>query len=386
MYAVRSRKFFLPRLQPSGPSLLLATALPALAALALACSADDGRSDPERSGGNGGSSSTGSTSGLGATGNGLAQSGTGSEGNGICEMYEAVSAPKPPAILILLDQSGSMKESASGGGSRWAAATSSLREATESLQSQAKFGLVGYPPQPVVNDTVFSQTCTAELYVAPQLEAAPAIDGAIYSGVPEKGHTPIRAALEAAHSELLKPAYAEDAKYVILMTDGMPNCKPGATDLWNVDDQIASVVASLYADGITTFVVGYDIADKEPQWSPPNDWHVAVDLADAMAQAGGTGQHRAVSSGAQFIEVLTDITNSVAPCSFELNAAPRGGASYVRVTIDDTDYALEDADGWTLEGDRTIALREDGAACQLLRDGGTHNIQIQVECEPVVVR
>lgn len=363
-----------------------------LVAAGAACSGgDEGRSTGNLTGGDGGTSTgsvpgNGSGSGSGSGGFGLASSGDGGSNNGICENYEAVSAPRPPAILLLLDQSGSMNETATGGGTRWDAATNSIREATAALQDQAKFGLIGYPLQPVVDDTVVAQTCSAEVYVTPELGAASAIDGAIYGAVPTKGHTPIRSALLAARDELTKPAYADDPKYVILVTDGMPNCKPGASELWHVDNEIASVVQSLRSDGITTFVVGYDIADKPGQWSPPNDTYYAVDLADAMAQAGGTGQHRPVSSGAEFIEVLTDITHSVAPCSFELNEAPRGGAQYVRVTIDGTDYALNDPDGWTLEGDRIVALKEDGAACQLLRDGGTHNVQIQVECEPVVVR
>ena len=74
----------------------------------------------------------------------------------------------------------------------------------------------------------------------------------------------------------------------------------------------------------------------------------------------------------------------MAPCSFELDAAPRGGAEYVRVTVDGVDYALGDANGWDMVGESTVALRESGTACEKIREGKA--ITIKVECVPVVVK
>lgn len=58
----------------------------------------------------------------------------------------------------------------------------------------------------------------------------------------------------------------------------------------------------------------------------------------------------------------------------------------MRASIDGTAYALNDADGWILEGDKTVTFQEGGAACNELRDGDEHDISIQVECQPVQVK
>lgn len=313
---------------------------------------------------------------------------TGGNGNGICDTYQATSKPNPPTILILLDQSGSMKEG-EGGTTRWAAATSSVSDAVKSLDGVANFGLIGFPTHVISSDQDASQTCNAHLKSAPAPNNGDALAATINLTTPTIGHTPVRAALNLAKVELAKPEYADTARYVVLVTDGLPNCKNiapthlGTSGFANYEDP-SDAVTALKNDGVTTFVVGYSIAGLS-QWSEGVE-HVAVTYANNMAAAGGTGMHHAVSTGAQLEAVLNDITAQVAPCSFELDEAPRGGPSYVRVSIDGVDYALGDANGWDLEGDKTVALREDGAACGVLRDGGEHSIQIQVECQPVVVR
>jgi hypothetical protein len=362
--------------------------------LLIACSA--GSPDGDGTGdGDGDGDGTGSTgSGTGGSGNGDGDGdgdidpgqagGSGGSDGKICQSFEVTSEPKPPVILILLDQSGSMKDPVEET-TRWAAATSSLFEATAALEVDAQFGLIGFPRHVVLDDTDDAQTCSADLYVNPALSSAAAIEGAIKIETPTKGHTPVRAALTLARTELNQPVYQGENRYVILVTDGLPNCAPGATERWHIDYTVPDLVAQLAADGIRTFVVGYDIAALAGQWSPPNDTYYAHELADAMAQAGGTEMHRPVSSGEEFINVLTDITQSVAPCAFELAAAPQGGPEYVRVTVDDIDYPFDDPSGWYLEWETTVSFPEDGAVCALLRDRTPHNIKIQVECEVVVV-
>lgn len=371
-----------------------------LLAVTSACSSsDDGRAADSRGGGASEGAGGANGAGTGAVpGGGLLQPGVGSTDgaggdSGICQKYTAVSEAKPPTLLILLDQSGSMKtvvgkDDSGQDVTRWAAATKSVEEAAVVLQDQAKLGLIGFPTHQISSDADASQSCNAKLYVAPALHAAGALASGVNPAVPTMGHTPTRAALNLALSELSKPEYADDARYVVLVTDGLPNCKgilPTSSGGYfaNYEDP-SDAVTALKDAGIMTFVVGYDIENLK-EYSEGVE-HSAKTYANNMAVAGGTGYQRPVSSGAELLSELTEITRSVAPCSFELDAAPRGGEAYVRVSIDETDYAVGDADGWDLEGTRTIALREDGAACKKLRDGGTHSVDIVVECEPVIVK
>lgn len=305
----------------------------------------------------------------------------------ICEIYEATSEPTAPTVLILLDQSGSMK-AVEGSTTRWDAATSSVIDAVTALDGVANFGLIGFPTHVITSDSDASQTCNAELKSAPAPGNGPALAATIDTAAPQMGHTPVRAALQLAREELSKAAYADTNRYVVLVTDGLPNCKgiaPTSTTtsgFANYEDP-SDAVTELTNDGVTTFVVGYGITGLS-EWSEGSE-HFAETYADNMAEAGGTGAHRSVSSGAELEQVLSDITREVAPCEFQLSSAPRGGAEYVRVTIDDTDYAMGDADGWTLVDGTTVSLSESGAACQTLRDGQEHSIHIQVECQPVEV-
>lgn len=364
----------------------------ALALSSLACSPSGGGGSASGSGaasgdeGNGGNGSGATGSG---TGGGLDVGANGGSGNGnICEDYVAESQAKPPVILILLDQSGSMKE-AEGATTRWDAATHSVKDASANLEARAEFGLIGFPTHLITSDADASQSCNAELKVVPGLNQGGAIATSINPAVPQMGHTPVRAALELAHEELSKPAYADKSRYVVLVTDGLPNCKgidptsSASSGFANYEDP-SDAVTTLKDAGVTTFVIGYAIEGLS-QWSEGME-HVAVTYADNMAEAGGTVAHHPVSSGPELEEVLSEIIGQVAPCSFELDDAPRGGPTFVRVTVDGVDYAFDTADGWTLEGEKTVALNETGAACALLRDGQTHSIQIQVECEPVVTK
>lgn len=313
--------------------------------------------------------------------------------NNICQSYEAVSQSTPPLILILLDQSGSMTQTISGDAqSRWSYARPAVVDLVKTWENQAEFGFIGYPlqPLPANSDSDPSTTCNAQLKVAPALVQGSAIEASIPETIASRGHTPTRQALVAAYAELSKAEHNDKNKYVVLVTDGMANCKDiGPDDPTNgrlyYHEETADAVTTLREIGVKTHVVGYGIEGlKSTQWQPNAGDLVfeAEKLADAMALAGGTEKH-IKAKGSDLADILSGITASAAPCSFELNESPEEGPEFVRVTIDDTDYPLDDE--WTLEGDKTIALREDGEACGVLRDGAEHNVKIQVECERVVI-
>lgn len=381
----------LARLSPR-PLAILLSSLTCVAA----CSAGSGDSsdsdsgqDEENKGDGDGALGDGDGSGAGSGDGDLSLGdgdGDGDGDSGICETVVVTTKPNPAAILVLLDQSGSMKAS-EGGNTRWQVATSSLGDAMSSLDAVADFGLIGFPTHVISSDADASQTCNAELKALPAPSNGAQVTSTISAQVPNIGHTPVRAALELAGQTFADAAFIDRQKYVVLITDGLPNCKgiapnSAATSGFANYEDPSDAVSALSAQGVTTFVVGYAISGMS-EWSEGVQ-HFAETYANNMAAAGGTETHRPVSNGAELAAVLGDITASVAPCSFDLAAPPTGGETYIRVTIDDTDYALGDA--WTLEGEQTVALTEEGAACMTLRDGGEHNVRIQVECQPVVVK
>jgi len=313
----------------------------------------------------------------GASGDG---DGDGTTKPGICASYTAVSKPVTPVVLLLLDQSGSMGEP------RWGQAKSALTTSATNLEADAHVGFIGFPlhgyPQPTdtVDINVYAETCGAHMKVAPGANTAQAIVNSIAPQAPTTGvgHTPVRAALDLARSEFGKTDYADMSKYVILITDGAPNCaSSNVGSFWKREDP-SDTVTAMAAEGITTYVVGYQLSSAESDGITPTI------VADNMAKAGGTGSYRDVSDGSTLSAALDEIGKAVVSCSFDLDEAPQGGASFVRVTLDSVDYAL--GIDWNMEGERTVALVESGPACAVLRDGGEHEVTIQVECEPVIVK
>lgn len=299
-----------------------------------------------------------------------------------CERIDVAAEAGTVNVLILLDRSGSMYMGGVGTPSvdRWNPAVMAINAATTALQDRVDFGLMLFPSD---------ASCGAGTVTVPVASMnASAIAGAL-SGDPMmmvRGGTPIAATLRAARAEL---ASLEGDSYVLLVTDGAPNCASGQNGftcrctggscLINAlncldDTNAVAAVQELAAAGIGTYVIGYDTGE----------W---VEVLDRMASAGGTGNtaHFPVGDQASLETALRDIAGSVVSCTYEL-AMPPGDIRYVRVTVDGTDVPHEsasgDGSGWVLEGDRTVTLV--GSACDSLKDGAPHDIGIVVECEPVL--
>jgi hypothetical protein len=190
-------------------------------------------------------------------------------------------------------------------------------------------------------------------------------------------------------------------RYVVLVTDGAPNCNPlqgartqclctfddctnTATPWLGCLDDLSTVAAveALAVSGVATWVIGYDT----PQLTA---------TLNAMAAAGGTGRdtYIPVEDQATLSAALDAIAADLVSCTYTLSAPP-GDPSYVRVLLDGSpvphstqrslDGGLEPstAGSFVLEGGDRVRL--EGAACERLQDGLTHELTITRECEPVI--
>lgn len=319
-----------------------------------------------------GSPSDGSADAGGATGgasNGDLPTG-GGDGPQICESILLRAEPLEPDMLVVLDRSLSMVNTGNTGFPRWPASVSGIKSVTAELDHTIRFGLMVFPG-------VKEEPCSAgAIKVELGLDHAPDIASALDDTAPT-GQTPTAATLRAAHEALVydrgQPDVVPRNKYVLLVTDGAPTCNPdpanGITSGPDEENTYAAV-SELAADNILTYVVGYDTRD-----SP-----YAVAL-DEMARRGATGDtsHRAVEDEATLVAELERIANNAVSCTYALDKKP-GDPRYVRVEVDGTTYPL--GDGWELTNDTTITLM---SACDALRDGKPHVLEITVECDPVVV-
>ncbi len=349
-----------------------------VSSLLLSCAADDDKlvnangnvSGQDETDAGDGASTTGGTGNGGSTDTATNTGGeaTGSSNPELCEKVSIGAFPREPDIMIVLDRSESMDHENTGlvpvKTMRWEPAVAAVKQVTTALQADVRFGLMVFPNE--------ASGCAAGLLEVPmQLGAATAIAAKLDARVPG-GATPISPTLVGARNELIMSRTLPDAvardQYVLLITDGAPNCKGGNGQS---DDSAASykAVDDLLKKNIKTYVIGYDSGN--------------LDVLSELAKRGGTGdtKHRNVTDAVTLVTELEKISRNVVPCTYGLEK-PVMDARFVRVQVDGKSYPLG-ADGWQLKDSKSIELQP--GVCSVLQDGKTHKIEIGVECDPVIV-
>jgi hypothetical protein len=252
-------------------------------------------------------------------------------------------------------------------GERWNVASSAIADAVAAREKDARFGIALYPS---VGE---EEACKGgRVIVMPTFGSAAEIRKTVEDPRAivrtDFGYTPTRATLDMALETLSasKAAGSTAPAYVLLVTDGRPNC-PAVGQKYDSDHAATYVsIDKLAAAGIKTFVIGYLTDDYKT-------------IMDTMAMHGGTTKHYPVSNSAELLAAIDGITSTVAPCSFALDTAVPGG-EYVRVIVDGKDVPLSDS-GFALDGPKAVRLN--GSMCASVRDGASHSVKITVECEPV---
>ncbi|MDB4973135.1 MAG: glycine-rich protein [Myxococcaceae bacterium] len=291
-----------------------------------------------------------------------------------CESLLINAQPNAPEVLIVLDRSGSMIGNNPTKTDRWSPSASVIKEVTAQLDGAMHFGMMMFPdPTP---NAVGGQCAVGQLSVPIGAGNARAIAAAIDASPPTKNSaTPTAATLQAALGAITsEPACADSCtpprKYVLLVTDGAPNCGAGGTTTEQSDvDACGTGLDALKADGVTTYVIGYDTA---------KDAKIAQ-IMDGFATHGGTEKQLPVEDEASLLSTLTSIAGQLVACDYQLSSEV-SDPKFVRVTVDGQQYDL--GEGWTLKEDRkTIVL---GSACDKLRDARPHALRITLECEQVL--
>jgi hypothetical protein len=247
--------------------------------------------------------------------------------------------------------------------------------------------------------------CVANGGVGPRLDG---LSDRLASYAPD-GSTPTAATLEAIRPTL---AELEGSTYVILMTDGAPNCNfesrcpifectlniemasvsgincddsfnccdplntgPNAPGYCVDADATESVISALAEDGVSTYIVGMPGAEPYAM------------LLDRLAAAGGTARgaetdYYAVADADELTEALSDIGTGIAiSCSIDLEEPPED-PSRVNVYFDGELVPSDETDGWTWDGDLRIEVR--GDACERLRSGDVLEARAVFGCDTVV--
>jgi hypothetical protein len=322
------------------------------------------------------------------------------DAGGVCGCLDLSLLSNQPNLYFVLDRSGSMNEN-----DKWDTIRTVVAQVMTALGPRARFGVAAFP------DPRGSDACAQGFeLIPPTVGDAPAgQQGQLtttfleVTNSPPFGGTPTAATLSA----LAPGLQALTGKtYVILATDGGPNCDantscdvsacipniessaPGCTpnappnccasEPQNCLDTGPSVAAvqALASAGIPTYVIGV------PGSGPYGG------VLDQMAIAGGTARaaepyYYAVDTTDQtaFAAALSSIAAKItASCTLQLSAAPPD-PSRVNVYLDGAVVPQDPTNGWTLSGS-TVTLV--GDTCNRVMTGSALSLRIVAGCPTVI--
>jgi hypothetical protein len=277
----------------------------------------------------------------------------------------------PPEILIVLDKSSSMNESATNGPcgvgcvSKWSAVSSAIVDVVGATDTTVNWGLKYFG-----SDALCGVLPGADVPVAPGNGGA--IRTSILAAAPAS-LTPTRLA-ESAAVDYLKTLKTPNPKFVVLATDGLPNC---GSLLVTLGDEAGTVsaVADARKAGFATFVVGISTMGSGADATLNS-------MADAggMARAGAT-RYYPVASAAELKDALANIAGQVATCTYPLSpAGPRNDPNNVTVHVDDRTVPQDGTNGWDYSSPDHTSITFFGTACQQVKANASVKVEIFYGC------
>ena len=337
----------------------------------------------------------------------------------LCGNQQIPAISNPPNLYFVVDHSGSMEELLPGSAySKYENARMAISDMLRAIGHRVRYGAALYP---LLSN---ADNCAPGAQVFPTTAGDPpsyVANGQVGPHLTEllrrlgnlspAGGTPTASSLRALQPTIV--GLSGPRTYVVLMTDGAPNCNLGlkcgaeacipnieqasfgsapCSDALNccdpknvgdlglgscVDaDDTEAAVSAYQAAGVDTFVVGM----------PGTEAYRS--LLGRLATAGNTARpgdtpYYAVSDTNQLTQALRAIGAQVAiSCDLPLAEAPEN-PELVNVYFDDQVVPNRDLDGWHYTAADSIQFV--GAACDKLTAGDVLNVQVLAGC-PTVVR
>jgi hypothetical protein len=262
----------------------------------------------------------------------------------------------PPDLLFVLDRSSSMSQPITPGGfdPKWDVTIDALTDVVEAYQGRVYPGLMLFPE--------YAETCgSGHVDITPSRDSgknfAQYLDDAPLGGA----GSPLHTSLDNAISNFANRAANPNGRYVLIASDGLPNCTTIPQD---AIDSSLDAVRDLKSDGINTYVLGYAGDDE------------AAAVLDDLAAAGGTGSHYPADSASDLIDVLEEITASVTQvsCEYTLDDGPEAATDLeVKIGYAEVPYSPDHTNGYDYDP-VTHTLTFWGEACEDLQTSGDAQI------------
>ncbi|MEJ7597887.1 MAG: vWA domain-containing protein [Kofleriaceae bacterium] len=309
----------------------------------------------------------------GGNGSGSGNDDSGGGGNvdaAICgsqtEQIDTTQQGDPPDLLVVLDRSGSMRDSIDiFGPSKWDIMDGALTSVVTSKQTAIKFGVLEFP-----SDNNCAVDTAPEVPI--QISGGAAVTNFFANRGPNGG-TPAANSLQSALAYYSTLPVNPAGRYVMFATDGVPEC-PG-----NNDTNTVEAVSGLLNAGIKTFVLGFGSFG-------------GTDLLNAAATAGGTARPGTkkfyeATSAAELDQALNDIAGGVIvpSCSYALATAPPEPDN-VTVSVNGVPVPRDPnhAQGWDYHPD-AMTITFFGTACDQIKSGAITDVKFEYGCPGPII-
>lgn len=284
----------------------------------------------------------------------------------------------PPDMLLVVDVSGSMCsplfESFPAMTSKLAIMKGALTGLVEAKHARINFGMMLFPAGGACG------AGTVRNPIAPR-NAPPIVatlstlrDGIFDCATMNTGATPTHVSLDAALAYYGTIPVNPIGRYVLLATDGLPNCgaeQPDGSTAETVDETVAAIEA-LRAAGIQTYVIGFG-----------SGFSGGGTALTRMATAGGTIRPYNASSASELDTALDTIAAEVLPasCTIELSGPARDPRLF-QVSFDGGGLIPRNesrTSGWDYDA-ATNTITFYGAECTQLQSGSVANVDVDFGC------
>ena len=331
--------------------------------------------------------------------------------DGMCGGTKLMASARDANLLLVLDKSGSMLQKPEGFTvKKWDAVKIALKDALTPLKGKIALGLEMYP-----NDTTGAgeacamPTGSAAVNVPIAVDSVDKILAAVEATAPG-GATPTAKALSEALTYYTMGAGKDlkGDKYVVLATDGGPNCDTtvtcGAdTCTTNIDGNcttggnccdpsmskiscldsagVIKQLDALKAAGVKTFVIGIPGTESYKTYLDQFAEHGGM-----INPAGPTKYYSVSAAGgvAGLTSVFSLITGElITSCKITLDTVPPD-PSQINVYVDDKVIPQGGANGWEFDNSTTppsIVIK--GATCEQVKTKGAKVISVSYGCPTI---
>jgi hypothetical protein len=324
------------------------------------------------------------TTGTGITGTAATSGGGGNANN--CGDVTTQSNKLPPDILLVQDKSGSMANNDNDTScnnmpnctSKWSELTSVLNTVTTSTDSGVNWGLKFFASPG--NGGQCNVNAGADVPIAAMNSAA--VNAAVAAQGPTSA-TPTRKAINAAVA-YLQTLTDPNPKYILLATDGLPNCPDNCsgsacTNTPNTmeDTLVTQAITTANMAGFKTFVVG--IGNVAAAVSALNDFA----NAGGEAQTGAATQYYAATDATALQNAFTAIVGAAGSCVFSVpTPPPTSSRTAIGVTADGNNVPkdLNNANGYNYTDANMTSIQIYGPTCDAIKAGTITNVTIVFHC------